>query len=389
MSLKKPLYLLISLCFSTLSPVSFALLPYANTGNLYVSMWTEDEVRIFTPDGLQVDSFRHAELDGPRGIAFNPANGEIWVASEHSDAIFIFSHQHEYLRQISHEDFDEPLGITFASDEEVNAEDQLVYISNSNGNEMMIFNQAGELQNRFTSTSLNDPNCSALMGDGTLYVTNRLGGNQGIAGALDKYNTDNTLLFRSSVEGMSSLMAVARDPNGDGFDDDTVWTTSGGGDRAIYEFDQAGNLLTTIEPADIDGGVSITPQGLAFDDQGNFFVVSWNNEVFKFDGDGNYISRFATGSGTARSVAFQACEGDKNTEGCVVLGSTQNSTSEDLTNNDNTSNDTVNTVTDGNSDTNSDNMNAEMMNSGSSGGGTFSYGFLLIMLFGMIVPCKK
>jgi len=117
-------------------------------------------------------------------------------------------------------------------------------------------------------------------------------------------------------------MAIARDTNAmqSGLDD-TVWVTSGGGDTGIYEFDQAGNLLTTLLPADIDNGSPIVPQGIAFDDAGNFVVVSYLNEVIKFDGDGNFLMRYPTGPGTARSTAFQACQLQPGANGaCVALG---------------------------------------------------------------------
>ena len=87
---------------------------------------------------------------------------------------------------------------------------------------------------------------------------------------------------------MASIMAIARDPNGPGDSDDTVWVTSGGGARGIYEFDQDGKLLNTILPADLPNfgvsGASIVPQGIAFDDNGNMTVVSWTGGVFQFDG---------------------------------------------------------------------------------------------------------
>lgn len=80
-------------------------------------------------------------------------------------------------------------------------------------------------------------------------------------------------------------------------------------------------MLTTLLPADIDDGSPIVPQGIAFDDNGDFMVVSYMNEVIKFDGDGNYLTRFPTGSGTARSTAFQGCRTDVDiSQGCVPLG---------------------------------------------------------------------
>ena len=105
-----------------------ALLPFEKTGNLYVSMWSADEIAVFAPDGTPLQRFSAEGLDGPRGIAFNPANGEIWIASEFGNAIFIFNHDHQFLRRLDHPDFDEPVGVTFAMDPATNLSDQLVYI---------------------------------------------------------------------------------------------------------------------------------------------------------------------------------------------------------------------------------------------------------------------
>jgi len=304
---------------------AMALLPFQNTGNLYVSMWDADEVAVFAPDGTLIERFSADGLDGPRGIAFNPFNGEIWIASEFGNAVLIFDHQNQFLRRFEHPDFNEPVGITFSfSPESIDtASGYLVYISNSNGNEIMVFDESENLVERFTGTALVDPNCSAFLDDGTLLVANRLGGTHGGAGAVSSFDTNNRFQFDFTTTGISSLMAVARDTNAmqSGLDD-TVWVTSGGGDTGIYEFDQAGNLLTSLLPADIDDGRPVVPQGIAFDDEGNFVVVSYLNEVIKFDGNGNFLMRYPTGPGTARSTAFQACESQPGANGeCVALGS--------------------------------------------------------------------
>lgn len=304
---------------------ALGLLPMQNTGNLYVSMWSADEIAIFTPDGTPLQRFTTEGLDGPRGIAFNPANGEIWVAGEFSNAIFIFDHDHQFLRRIDHPDFDEPVGVTFAMTEGVDPSEQLVYISNSNRNEIMVFNQSGALQRRFTNLSLEDPNCSAFLADGSLVVANRLGGSSGSIGAVSKFDNSENFSFDFTAAGISSLMAVARDSNATlSGTDDTLWVTSGGGNNGVYEFDQSGNILTTLLPADIDDGRSIVPQGIAFEDTGNFAVVSFLNEVVKFDGNGNFLMRFPTGAGTARSTAFQSCQPNENSsDECLPLGVVQ------------------------------------------------------------------
>jgi len=316
-------WILCVLSLALLIPLpALALLPFDKTGNLFVSMWTADEIAVFAPDGTPISRFSADGLDGPRGIAFNPANGEIWVAGEFSNAIYIFDHQQNFLRTLEHPDFDEPVGISFTALPDLDANAQEVYVSNSNGNEIMVFDQQGSLQQRFTETNLQDPNCTAFMQDSSLFVANRLGGSSDSLGAVSRFDANDTFEFDFTTTGISSLMAIARDPNSDpAAFDDTIWVTSGGGDTGIYEFDPNGNLLTTRLPADIDGGTQLVPQGIAFSDDGHFFVISMLGEVLEFDGDGNFLSRFPTGSGTPRSTAFQGCEsGTPDADLCVPLG---------------------------------------------------------------------
>lgn len=307
----------VTLTLLMLSGTASALLPFERTGNLYVSMWSANEIAVFTPEGTPVERFSAGGLQGPRGIAFNPANGEIWIAGEFSNAIHIFDHQHQLLRTLEHEDFDEPVGVTFSGPGQT---EQLVYISNSNGNEIMVFDSSGELQRRFTGPDLLDPNCSALWPDGSLLVANRLGGSNGAIGAVSRFDSADRFLNDFTTTGIASLMAVARDPKSTAMtEDDTLWVTSGAGDTGIYEFDLDGNVLNTLLPAAIGDGRNIVPQGIAFDGNGDFYVVSFLNEVLKFDANGEFLTRFSTGSGTSRSTAFQGCRADIS-ERCVPLG---------------------------------------------------------------------
>ena len=304
-SVRTCLVIISGLATLAVSSNAFALLPFERDKNLYVSMWDADVVKVFTKDGTDLGSITTHGLDGPRGIAFNPRNGDIWIAGEHSDAIYIFDKKHRFQRSVAHPDFDEPVGISFTMTPGIEPADQEVYISNSSGNEIMVFDQEGELKRRFTQPDLIDPNCSAFMPDGSLFASNRLGGGMGIQGAIDKYDADDNFLFTFTVQGMVSVMAIARDPNGMGDEDDTIWVTSGGGDRGIYEFDQEGNLLRSILPADLPDD-TITPQGIAFDQDGNFTVASFStNVIFQFDGDGNFLNSYSAGPGNSRSIAFQ------------------------------------------------------------------------------------
>lgn len=312
--------------FAMFAGKSLAELPFENDGNLYVAMYNSDTYNIFTKNGEPVGTITAPGLNGPRGLAFNPLNGDIWVTGEFSNAIYVFDKNHQFLWSLAHPDFNQPVGVSFKMTPGVPAENQEVYISNSGtgagstGNNIMVFDQQGNFLRSFTRDGLVDPNCTAFFPDGSFYVSNRLGSvddssnSDGILGRVDKFDEDDNFLFSFNAPGMASVMAVARDPNGPGDADDTVWVTSGGGARGIYEFDQNGNLLKTILPASLPNfgvpGSAIVPQGIAFDDNGNMTVVSWTGGVYQFDGDGNLQNSYdpdpsipAT-AGKSRSMAF-------------------------------------------------------------------------------------
>ncbi len=306
--------------------IAYAQLPFENDGHLFVAMYNDDAYSIFSKSGEPVGTMTTPGLNGPRGLAFNPANGDIWVAGEFSNSIYIFDQHRRFKWSLTHPDFNQPVGVTFKRTPGVNPEDHEVYVSNSGtgasspGNNIMVFDQQGNFLRSFTRDGLVDPNCTAFFPDGSLYVTNRLGtldddGNSdGIPGRVDKFDSNDEFLFSFNTPGMASVMAVARDPNGPGDADDTVWVTSGGGARGIYEFDQDGNLLNTILPVDLDDfgvpGAALVPQGIAFDDNGDMTVVSWTGGIYQFDGDGNLLNSYdpdpstpAT-PGKSRSMAF-------------------------------------------------------------------------------------
>lgn len=296
-----------SLLLSCAAPAG-AVLPFDDTGRLYVSMWSADEIAVFTRQGEPVTRFSAEGLDGPRGLAFHPAKDELWVAGELSDALYVFDGEHRLLRTVRHADFDEPVAVTFSAPARAN-EPVDVYVSNSGGDEILVFSDDGELQRRFGDPSLRDPNCSALLPDGTLFVANRLGGSTRSGGAVARFGSDERFAFDFTTDGLASTMAVARDPNVvSDTEDDTLWVTSGAGTLGIHEFDLSGNLLRSILPEDVPGGDDLVPQGIAFADDGHFVVVSLNEAVFEFDGEGNHVARFPTGAGRSRSTAFRRCD---------------------------------------------------------------------------------
>lgn len=322
-------FLLAFLClFGFCSQLASAqLLPFEKDRQLYVSMWNTDDYNIFSKNGRALGSITAPGLKGPRGIAFNPDNGNIWVAGELSNTIYIFDRQHRFRWKLNHPEFNQPVGVTFRPAKGPNQKITEVYISNSGtdeqstGNNIMVFNLDGVLLRKVTRNGLVDPNCLAFFPDGSYYVANRLGRVDaagivdGGIGRVDKFDKSDNFLFSFRVPGMTSTMAIARDPNGKSNRDDTLWVTSGGGDRAIYEFSQNGELLKTIAPKDLPSfgvsGSAMVPQGIAFDSKGNMTVASWLGGIYQFDGDGRLLNsydsdpRLVSTPGKARSIAFR------------------------------------------------------------------------------------
>lgn len=289
-------------------PAPAAVLPYPDTGSLYVSMWDADEIAVFGEGGEPLGRFSADGLDGPRGLAFHPERDELWVAAELGDALQVFDGEHRPLRTVELPDFDGPVGIAFSPSAAPDGSYE-IHVGNSDADEILVLAEDGRRLRRYTDPSLRDPGCVAFLADGTLFVANRLGGSAESGGAVARFGASERFEFDFAAEGLASTMGVARDPNvaADALDD-TLWVTSGGGRRGVHEFDRSGNLLRTVLPADVPGGEAMVPQGIAFADDGRFVVVSSENSVYEFDGDGGFLSRFPTGPGTSRSVAFRRCD---------------------------------------------------------------------------------
>ena len=108
-----------SLCFFSLLGLALlardvaAELPFENDGNLYVAMYNSDAYNIFSKQGEFAGTLTTPGLNGPRGLAFNPANGDIWVTSELSNTVCAFNSQHQLRWTVTHPDFNQPVGVSF------------------------------------------------------------------------------------------------------------------------------------------------------------------------------------------------------------------------------------------------------------------------------------
>ncbi|MEM9411532.1 MAG: ABC transporter permease subunit, partial [Planctomycetota bacterium] len=147
---------LLSTLWSTFPEQGFGQLPFENDGDLFVAMYNSDTYQILTKRGEPVGTMTTPGLNGPRGLAFNPANGDIWVTGEFSNTIYIFDRNRQFQWSFTDPDFNQPVGVSFKMTPGTPAEDQEVYISNSGsgagttGNNIMVFDQQGNFLRGFT-----------------------------------------------------------------------------------------------------------------------------------------------------------------------------------------------------------------------------------------------
>lgn len=280
------------------------VLPPPGTSNLYVSSFGTDEVHCYAPDGRFLFKFGHADLSGPRGLAFG-AGLELHVAAQHKDRVLVFSEGGSYDRQFTGGGLDQPTSLAFGPDE-------TLFVSSFGTNEVLIFRDDVFVR-AITANGLRGPNCIAFGAAGDFYVASQ------ITSEVFRFAPDGTATGRFTGGGLSSAMGIA-------LLGEELHVT-GGSSHSVVVFDLAGKHLRTIQGSSANPVLS-APQGIAFDSDGNFAVSSFSTgNVGLYSRDGMLLRQFeASGVKTARSVAFlgEARErafirGDLNTNGSVDI----------------------------------------------------------------------
>jgi len=274
----------------TLVDASGTPLPPAATGDVYLSSYGTDEVHCYDRLGSHLFEFTHADLDQPRGLAFSPER-ELYVASQKNHKVLVFEPNGNYLRQFSDGELQGPTSVAFGPDGKL-------YVS-SFGNDKVIVFAEEVYDGEFTGTGLNGPNCIAFAPTGDIYVASQL------SNQVYRFDSSGVPFAPSSFDGggLWSPMGIALNPSGAGGDPELYVT--GGASHSIVVFNLEGEYLRKIQGSSQDPVIN-GPQGIAFDESGNFSVSSfYEGSMALYSSDGTLLHVFAdSGVRTARSIAF-------------------------------------------------------------------------------------
>lgn len=267
-------------------------LPPPRTGNLYVSSYGTNEVYCYAPDGQFLFKFGHHDLKGTRGLAFargpeeSGVDRELYVGAQTTDRILVFDPKGNYRRQFTGGGLDGPTSLAFGPDEKL-------YVSSFGTHDILVFS-ADEYEARFTADGLRGPNCIAFSGAGEIYVASQL------TNRVYRFAPDRTVIQHFEDGGLRSPMGVA-------IYGGKVYVT-GGSSHTVSIFSLDGIVIRHL---DTEAAIS-GPQGIAFDDRGNFVITSF------YTGE---VARYATSDSTpefyfedrgirvARSVAYAPLSG--------------------------------------------------------------------------------
>lgn len=274
-------------------------LPPPITGNLYVSSYGTHEVYCYSPDGRFLFRFGHEDLRGTRGLAFGRGRGsqenpggahgsawELYVGAQTADRVLVFDPEGNYRRQFTGGGLDGPTSLAFGPDGKV-------YVSSFGTHEILVF--AGErFESKFTAQGLRGPNCIAFSASGSIYVASQL------TNRVYRFAADGTFIQHFEARGLRSPMGIA-------IYGTEVFVT-GGASNTVSVFGLDGTLIRHVDTEEAISG----PQGIAFDDLGNFVITSfYTGKVALYSGAASTPEFYYEEQGieVARSVAYLPLSG--------------------------------------------------------------------------------
>lgn len=271
------------------------LLPPPITGNLYVSSYGTGEVYCYSPDGRFRFSFGHEDLKGTRGLAFGRSEEdsgegehgpELYVSAEITDRVLVFDPEGNYRRQFSGGGLDGPTSLAFGPQGKL-------YVSSFETHEILVF-AGDEYESKFAADGLRGPNCIAFSASGQIFVASQL------TNRIYQFAADGTFIRHFEDRGLRSPMGIA------------IYGTeifiTGGASHTVSVFDLDGTLVRHVDTSDSISG----PQGIAFDDQGDFAISSFYSGKVALYARSSSTPEFyfeESGVKVARSLAYLPISG--------------------------------------------------------------------------------
>lgn len=161
------------------------------------------------------------------------------------------------------------------------------WVSSFNTDELLRFDQAGNLLGAASHPSLNGPRGITVNSSGDLYVCSQLTSDIYVFGA------DGSHLRSFNGAGLSGPTGATLGPNGD------YYVCSFNSDQVV-RFDSNESVVTTYTSPGLNG-----PNCIVFAPDGSFFVTGQiSNDVHRFDAAGVPIGSFATGQSSVMGAAL-------------------------------------------------------------------------------------
>ena len=282
-----------------------------SAGNVYVADDGNYRIQKFDSDGNFIikwgsRGFGNGQFEGQGGIAVDSA-GNVYVGGVNNRRIQKFDSDGNFI--IKWGSYGRGDGQFYSTQGVAVDSAGNVYVGDGEDNRIQKFDSDGNFITKWGNSGIDDgmfnyPGRIAVDSDGNVYVADRENDR------IQKFDSDGNFKWGSKGSGDDQFWkpnGIAVDNGGNVYVTDR--TSSGiygnpDNDRTS-KLDSDGNFITKWETGSGDERVYF-PGGIAVDSDGNVYEVS-GDSIYKFDSDGNFITKWGiTGSGYAGEIAVDS-----------------------------------------------------------------------------------
>jgi sugar lactone lactonase YvrE len=226
-------------------------------------------------------------LNQPDAVAVD-SSGNTWVGDSANNRVLEYNAKREVIGQFGNEGA-EPGQFKLMGG--IATDGTNIYVADSGNHRVQEFNPAGEALHVWGSIGTGagqfiDPTAIAA-GGGNVWVSDLLG-------RVQEFSSAGTYEGQFTVPGWSFGLAVT--PSGN-------LALAELGKQRVQEYSPSGAILLTFDEAGTGNGHSSSPAGIACDEAGSLFVTDRNGTVQKFNPDGSFAVRVASGLSQPEGLA--------------------------------------------------------------------------------------